>query len=62
MASSWCGNILLNEFFKNTKTYQSIRGQQLVRPFLLYLEEFNLIDNLFTPKDIQPVLSVVISY
>ena len=55
MASLWYGNILPKGYFKNTKTYQNIKGQQVVRPFLLHLEEFNQID-------IRPVFGVVISY
>ena len=31
MASFWYGIILLTEVFKNTKTYQDIRGQKMVR-------------------------------
>ena len=61
MVSFWSGNNLLKGdfkrilpkgYFKNTKTYQNIWGQQVVRPFsfnLLNLEEFNQIDSLSTP-------------
>ena len=40
MVSFWCGNTLLKGDFKNTKTYQNMRGQQVVRPLLFYLEKF----------------------
>ena len=46
MASLWCGNILLKAYFKVTKTYKNIWGEQVVRPFLLYLQEFTQIDSL----------------
>ena len=58
----WCGNTLLEGDFKNTKTYKNIRGKQVIRPFLLYLEEFNQIDSLFAPYEIWSVSSSVISY
>ena len=46
MVSFWCGNTLLEGDFKNTKTYQNIWGQQVVRPPLVYfyLEKFIQID------------------
>ena len=44
MASFWCDNILIKGDFKNVKTYQNQRGQQLFRP-LLYLENFNQTDS-----------------
>ena len=40
MFSFWCGNALLEGDFKNTKTYQDIWGQQVIRPLLFYLEKF----------------------
>ena len=45
MASVWRGNILLKGYFKNTKTYQNMLVQHVVRPFLFHLEEFNQIDS-----------------
>ena len=48
MASFWCGNVLLIRDFKNTKTYQNMRGQQVVRPLTFYPEKFNQIDSKFT--------------
>ena len=49
MASFWFGNVLLIRDFKNTKTYQNMRGQQVVRPLTFYPEKFNQIDSKFTP-------------
>ena len=45
IVSFWCGNTLLEGDFKNTKTYQNMRGQQVARPLLFYLKKFNQIDN-----------------
>ena len=45
MASFKYGKILLKKDFKNTKTYQNIRGQQVVRPLVFYPEKFNQIDS-----------------
>ena len=47
MVSFWCGNTLLEVDFKNTKTYQNIWGQQVVRPplFYFYLEKFIQIES-----------------
>ena len=45
MASFWYGIILLTEVFKNTKTYQDIRGQKMVRLLFFYQERFNQIDS-----------------
>ena len=45
MFSFWCGNALLERDFKNTKTYQDIWGQQVIRPLLFYLEKFYQIEN-----------------
>ena len=45
MASFRCGNTLLKGDFKNTKIYQNIRGQQVVKPLLFYLGKLNEIDN-----------------
>ena len=36
MAGFWCGNVLLIGDFKNTKAYQTTRGQQVVRPLAFY--------------------------
>ena len=44
MVNFWCGNTLLEGDFKNTKTYQNMRGKQVVRPLLFYLEKCNEID------------------
>ena len=49
MVSFWCANTLLEGDFKNTKTYQNMRVQQLVRPLLFSLEKFNQTDSWFTP-------------
>ena len=49
MASLWCGNVLLIGDFKNKKTYQKMRGQQVVRPLSFYPVKFNQIDSKFTP-------------
>ena len=45
MVSFWCGNSLLKGDFKNRKTYQNMRRQQVVRPLLFYLEKFKQIDS-----------------
>ena len=45
MVSFWCGNTLLEGDFKNIKTYQNMRGQQVVKPLLFYLDKFNQIDS-----------------
>ena len=45
MTSFRWGTILLKGDFKNTKTYQNMRGQQVVRPLHFYLEKFNQIDS-----------------
>ena len=45
MASFWCdNNILRKEDFKNTRTNQNIRGQQVVKSTLSYLEKLNQTD------------------
>ena len=41
----WCNNILLTRDFKNMKTYQSIRGQQVVSLPFSYLEKLTRIDS-----------------
>ena len=43
MANFWCNNILIKGDFKNAKTNQNIRGQQVVRSTLSYLEKLNQI-------------------
>ena len=45
MASFWCGNVLLIGDFKNTKTYQNMRGQQVVWLLVFYPKKFNQIDS-----------------
>ena len=45
MTSFWCGNVLPIGDFKNTKTYQKMRQQQVVRPLVFYPEKFNQIDS-----------------
>ena len=45
MASFWCGNVLLIGDFKNTKAYQNMHGQEVVRPLVFYPEKFNQIDS-----------------
>ena len=45
MTSFWCGNVLLIGDFKNTKTFQNMRGQQVVRSLVFYPEKFNQIDS-----------------
>ena len=45
MASFWNDNILPKGYFKNAKTYQNMKGQEVVRPFSFYLEIFNQIDS-----------------
>ena len=45
MVRFWCGNTLLKGDFKNTKTYQNLPIQQMVRQLLFYLEKFNEIDS-----------------
>ena len=45
MISFWCGNGLLEEDFKKTKTCQNIRGKQVVRLLLFCLQKINEIDN-----------------
>ena len=45
MAIFWWVNVILMGDFKNTKTYQNQREQQLFRPLLLYLEKFNQTDS-----------------
>ena len=46
IVSFWrTSNTLLEGNFKNTKTYQRLWGQQVVRPLLFYLEKFNQIDS-----------------
>ena len=45
MVSFWYGNTLLEGDFKNTKAYQNMRRQQMVRPVLFCLEKFKEIDS-----------------
>ena len=45
MTSFWCGNVLLIGDLKNTKTFQKMRGQQVVRSLVFYPEKFNQIDS-----------------
>ena len=45
MVSFWYGNNLLEGDLKKTEPYQNIRGQQVVRLLLFYLEKFNQIDS-----------------
>ena len=45
MVRFWCGNTLLKGDFKNAKTYQNMKGQEVVRPLSFYLEIFNQIDS-----------------
>ena len=45
MVSFWCANTSLEGDFKNPKTYQNMRVQQLVKPLLFYLEKSNQTDN-----------------
>ena len=60
MANFWCNNILIKGDFKNAKTNQNIRGQQVVRSTLSYLEKLNQIDSKFTPSYIFSVFGSVI--
>ena len=39
MVSFWCGNTLLKGDFKNTKTYENMRGQQVARSLPFYAEK-----------------------
>ena len=45
MASFWNDNILPKGYFKNTKTYQNIWGQQVVRSLIFLPRKFNQIDS-----------------
>ena len=45
MVRFWCGNTSLKGDFKNAKTYQNMKGQEVVRPLSFYLEIFNQIDS-----------------
>ena len=62
MASFCCANVLQIRDFKNPKPYQNIRGLQVVRPLLFYLEKISQIYSKFTPSDIWPVLSMLRFY
>ena len=45
MARFWYGKTSLKEDFKNTKSYQNIQGQKMVRQLIFYLQKFYQIDS-----------------
>ena len=45
MARFWYDKISLKEDFQNTKSYQNIQGQKMVRQLIFYQQKFYQIDS-----------------